>query len=63
MAERKARTSSAGRQKRAKPQYLLDPAQLVEQLQTLHCWQYHMLELLRKALPPKPQKSPDEPDS
>jgi len=53
MAKRKARSSSAGRPKKAKPQYMTDPAQLIDQLKTLHGWQYRMLELLRKALPPK----------
>ncbi len=60
MAERKAKTSAADRQEKAKPQYLPDPAQLIDQLKTLHGWQYHMLELLRRALPSKPEKSPDE---
>ena len=55
MADRKSKTSSAGRQKKAKPQYLTDPAQLMEQLQLLHDWQRKMLELLRKALPQKPK--------
>ena len=61
-AARSARDPAAGRRKEAKPQYLLDPAQVIDLLQTPHGWQCQMLELLRKALPPKPQKPPDEPD-
>jgi len=53
MANRKPRGSAADRPKKPKPQYLNDPAKLIEQLQTLHGWQWRMLELLRKALPPK----------
>jgi len=53
MAKRKLRNSAAERPKKPKPQYSNDPAQLIEQLQTLHRWQCRMLELLRKALPPK----------
>ncbi|HUV41067.1 MAG TPA: hypothetical protein VMW23_04690 [Sedimentisphaerales bacterium] len=63
MAKRKLRNSAAERPKKPKPDYMLDPAQLIEQLQTLHRWQCQMLELLRKALPAKPQNSPDEPGS
>jgi len=36
MAERKAKTSAAGRPKEAKPEYLTDPIQIIDQLKTLH---------------------------
>jgi len=51
-----AQNSAAGPPKKPKPQYLLDPAQLIKQLQTLHGWQWQMLELLRKALPAKEKR-------
>ncbi|HUV41537.1 MAG TPA: hypothetical protein VMW23_07110 [Sedimentisphaerales bacterium] len=54
MTERKAKTSAVRRPEKPKPDYMTDPAQLIDQLKTLHGWQYQMLELLRKALPPKP---------
>jgi len=38
MAERKPRSSFAGRPKKAKPDYMTDPAQIIDQLQTLHGW-------------------------
>ncbi|HUV42063.1 MAG TPA: hypothetical protein VMW23_09780 [Sedimentisphaerales bacterium] len=56
MGERKANTCAAGRPKKPKPQYLPDPAQIIEQLKLLHGWQCRMLELLRKALPAKEKR-------